>query len=213
MLNLSIAMLTRRWLVITLFFNIFLLGVQTSPQDQPQITAPAPGSAVQGTITILGSTDLPQFQYAEVAFSYSESQPESWFLIKQSQEPVKDGILAAWDTTTIADGDYRLRLQVYLTNGGYLTTELTGLRVRNYTAVETNTPTPSTQSNTPVMVATPTPILPTATPRFTPTILPPNPAQVHPSNLAGSIAAGIGTTVALFLLLALYQAAHRGGRS
>jgi hypothetical protein len=206
-------MSTRKRRVILLLLWFFLLGAQTSPQDQPQIAAPVPGSALQGTITILGTTDLSDFQYAEVAFSYSGNQPESWFLIHQSQETVNDGILAAWDTTTIADGNYRLRLQVYLTNGSIKSTEIAGLRVRNYTSVETNTPAPSAISNPPVIVNTPTPIQPTATPRFTPTILPANPAQVQPANLVGSIAAGVGTAVVLFLLLALYQSAHHRGRS
>jgi hypothetical protein len=213
MLNLPIAMLTRRRLAIILFFCFFLLGAQATPQDQPQINAPVPGSALQGTITIQGTTGLPEFQYAEVAFSYSENQPESWFLIQQSREPVKDGILAAWDTTTIADGDYRLRLQVYLTNGRVMTTEIAGLRVRNYTPVETNTPAPTSQSDTPVVVDTSTPILPTTTPLFTPTAFPPNPAQVHPSDLTGSVTAGIGAAVVIFAILALYESAHNRGRS
>jgi hypothetical protein len=212
MLNLPIAMSTKRWRFVIFIVWFFLLGAQTPPQDQPQITAPAAGSALQGTITILGSTDIPDFQYAEVDFSYSENQPESWFLIQQSQEPVKDGVLAAWDTTTIADGNYRLRLQVYLTNGEWVSTELSGLRVRNYTPVETNTPTLSTLSTTPEIVDSPTPILLTPTPKNTPTLFPPNPARVYPSNLNGSIAAGIGATVVLFMLLALYQAANRRGR-
>ena len=206
-------MSTKRWLFVTLIVCFFLLGAQTPPQDQPHITAPAAGSALQGTITIMGSTDIAGFQYAEVNFSYAGSQPESWFLIQQSQEPVKDSVLAVWDTTTIADGDYRLRLQVYLTNGELMSTELSGLRVRNYTPVETNTPTPAALSITPDIVFTPTPILLTATPRNTPTLFPLNPARVYPSSLNGSIAAGIGATVVLFIFLALYQAANRRGRS
>ncbi len=213
MLNLPIAMLTRRRLVITLFFYFFLLGAQSTPQDQPQINTPTPGTALQGVITIQGTTNIPEFQYAEVAFSYAENQPESWFLIQQSKDPIIDGVLATWDTTTIADGNYRLRLQVYLTDGSVLSSEIAGLRVRNYTPVETDTPTPSTLSNTPVIVNTSTPILPTATPRLTPTAFPPNPAQVQPSDLNGSIAIGIGAAVAIFILLALYQSAHRRGRS
>ncbi len=213
MLNLPIAMLTRRRLVITLFFCFFLLGAQSTPQDQPQINTPAPGSALQGNITIQGTTNIPEFQYAEVAFSYAENQPESWFLIQQSKDPVINGVLATWDTTTIADGNYRLRLQVFLTDGSMLTSEIAGLRVRNYTPVETDTPTPSTLSNTPVIVNTSTPILPTVTPRFTPTVFPPNPAQVQPSDLNGSIAIGIGAAIAIFILLALYQSSHHQGRS
>ena len=212
MLNLPIAMLTRRWRVIFLFLYIFLLGAQTPPPEEPQISAPLPGEALQGAISIFGTTDLPEFQYAEVAFSYSGNQPESWFLIQQSQDPVTDGILAVWDTTTIADGNYRLRVQVYLTDGSLKSKEISGLRVRNYTPAETNTPAPSDVANTPTIANTATPIQPTTTPRLTPTIFPPNPAQVQPSNLVGSITAGIGATIAVFIILALYQSAHHRGR-
>lgn len=191
-----------------------LLGAQTQPQpDQPRLVSPFPGSALQGSVTVSGFTDLPDFQSAEVSFSYTGSQPESWFLIQQLLAPVKEGPLTVWDTTTIADGNYRLRLQVFLTTGKMVETSISSLRVRNYSAVETNTPTSLNAQAATRPPLPPTSIPLTSTPRSTPTPLRPNPAQVQPSNLVDSLGLGVGITVLLFILLALYQAAHHQGRS
>ncbi len=205
-------MSTKRWRFFWLVTWIFLLGAQTTPPDQPRLSAPLPGSAVQGSVTISGMTDLADFQSAEVSFSYSDAQPESWFLIQQLPAPQKEGPLAVWDTTTIADGNYRLRLQVFQSNGKMVESFISGLRVRNYTPVETNTPTSLSAQTATHAPQTPSPIPLTATPRSTPTPLPPNPAQLQPTNLVLSLALGVGITALIFILLALYQSAHNQGK-
>ena len=126
MLNLPIAMSTKRALLGSILVFFFLLGARVSPGDQPRLQYPLPGSAVQGSVTITGSTDLPGFEYAELSFSYTGSQPESWFLIQPLRTPVKEGPLAVWDTTTIADGNYRLRLQIFLSGGKIAETAAAG---------------------------------------------------------------------------------------
>ena len=68
------------------------------------------------------------------------SDEGNWFLIQYSYEPVENGTLAVWDTSTIADGNYHLRIKVLLTDGRTRETIVSQLRVRNYTAVETSTP-------------------------------------------------------------------------
>jgi hypothetical protein len=167
---------------------------------------------VQGSLTVTGSTDLPGFDYAELSFSYSGTQPESWFLIQQMRAPVKEGALGVWDTTTIADGNYRLRLQVFLAGGKTAEAYTSGVRVRNYTPLETSTPTsPQASAERPLSAATPLPSSPT--PRATPTALPPNPAQILPASLLSSLGWGAGAASLLFLLLALYQAVHSQGKS
>ena len=172
---------------------------------------PLPGAAVQGSLTITGGTDLPGFEYAELSFSYTAAQPESWFLIQQLRAPVKEGPLAMWDTTTIADGNYRLRLQVFLTGGKIAEAYTAGLRVRNYTPLETSTPT-SMQTAAVIALVSPSVLPSSPTPRPTPTTLPPNPAQVAPANLLVSLGWGAGSAVLFFILLALYQAAHHQGK-
>jgi hypothetical protein len=214
MLNLPIAMLTRVLAGLSLILSFFMLGVQTQPPDLPRLTSPQTGAAVQGSLNITGSIPPVDFQYAEISFRYSGSPADTWFLIQQIRQPVKDALLAVWDTTTIADGTYTLRLQVFLTGGRILEVLQYGLRVRNYTAIETNTPTVApavthTKAALPVETATPVPLTPT--PRPTPTAFSANPAQIQPSQLTGSLAVGIGAAVVVFLIIGLYQGANKKG--
>lgn len=212
MLNLPIAMFTRLLAGFSLIVSFFLLGAQTPPPDVPYLTAPQSGSAVQGSVNILGTTTQAGFQYAEVSFRYTGGQAGNWFLIQQIRKPVKDALLAVWDTTTIADGGYALRLQVFLEGGKVDEVIQTGLRVRNYTAIETSTPTPfqaATRSAAPHPLETASPIPQTATPRPTPTPLPANPAQIQPTQLLGSLAIGFGAILLIFFGIAMYQGARK----
>ena len=182
-----------------------------TPPPGPRLDSPVAGAALQGSVVITGSSQVDGFDSAEVAFAYS-ANPDSWFLIQQSFAPVAEGTLAVWDTSTIADGSYRLRLIVYLKNGSQLSQMVPDLRVRNYTPIETSTPTlkganatnVQTSAVTPLITLTPT--LPTSTPISTPTPLPINPAEIQPGGLIYNGLLGLGFVVVLFLLLGLYRA-------
>jgi hypothetical protein len=177
------------------------------------ISSPVSGQALQGTISIEGNTMIEGFQDAELSFSYFNNPTNTWFLISQSTEPVANGLLAQWDTTTLSDGVYTLRLAVMRNNGQQITTTVPGVRVRNYTPVETNTPTPlpptSTITATPVPGDTPIPTY-TDTPTATPvppsaTPLPSNPLQLSGHQVVINIGKGALTVVGLFALLGFYQ--------
>lgn len=187
-----------------------------SPQSEPTSTpspaailSPAAGEALQGNISITGRTSAPGFQSAELTFAYSHNPTDSWFLIWESREPIADGLLAHWDTTTLTDGEYTLRLVVILEDGSQPSTTVPDLRVRNYTPIETNTPTPVTPTatlkpgDTPIPTLTPTPtqtpIPPTAT------LLPPNPARLTLSEIAQGFGKGALVVIGLFALLGVYQ--------
>ncbi len=211
MLNLPIAMV-QVYIRIIFFICSGLLpaGLVQAQTAEPgiEVTAPLPGSALQGNVVISGSTDLPGFQAAEVDFSYEQTGLENWFLIQQSQQPVTGGTLAVWDTSKIADGNYRLRVQVSLEGGRVVETTITGLRVRNYTVVETSTPTQAitaegTLTQAPTR-ATATSIVLTSTPQLSPTVLPPNPAQLQPGSLLFNLVMGVAFVVSLFVLLGIY---------
>jgi hypothetical protein len=208
MLNLTVAMSSKKWVLFFLLCTVFLVGAQTPPQEQPQLLTPSAGGAVQGTFTITGTTDLPDFKYAELSFSYAAASSKTWFLIQQIPTPVKSGPLAVWDTTTIADGIYQLRLQLFLANGQILETIVPGIRVRNYTPVETSTVSPQQSTATVIPIESPTAIPVTATPRDTPTRLPTNPVPVLVSSLNASLAWGVGAALLLFILFFIYQAVH-----
>ena len=172
-------------------------------EPKPAIISPGPGEALQGMVEIAGTTDVPGFRRVEIAFAYQSDKTSTWFLLQQSSDRVKEGALASWDTTMITDGTYRLRMQVFLQDGQILESTLSGLRVRNYTTIETSTP-----EVRPAGRATPTP---TSTPRadFQPesvdaTPLPTNPAQVTAQHLQASVLRGVMVVFGAGLLGMLY---------
>ncbi len=83
----------------------------------PVITAPTAGQILRGQVSITGTTDMSNFASAELDFAYASDSTGSWFLIQTFSQPVANSELAIWDTTSISDGDYILRLRVTLQDG------------------------------------------------------------------------------------------------
>ncbi len=192
------------------------LPATTTPPLGIAILSPLPGQPLQGTVAIVINTNIPDFASAELSFAYAKHPLDTWFLLYESNQPVADAAVMQWDTNAISDGDYRLRLTVELTDGSQRTVEVTNLRVRNYSPIETNTPTPATPTATPPPQDTLAPTLtPTAswTPRPpTPTPLPRNPLALHPSQVALSAAQGGMAAAVVFALLGLYTFLRRLGK-
>jgi len=127
------------------------------------IAAPVDDQTVQGLLTIEGSASHPFFEAYDLAFAYQNDPTETWFVISDPVTlPVTNGPLALWDTSGLTDGNYRLRLRVFLSNGNRLQVIVENLRVRNYTAIETS------PAGTPAPFVTATSPSPTSTPRPTP---------------------------------------------
>lgn len=186
----------------------------TATLQPASIFAPAAGEALQGVVSIRGNSAAPGFQSAELAFAYQSDPTGSWFLIQQSSQPAPAEALASWDTTTITDGNYRLRLLVILTNGQVVESIVEGLRVRNYSPVETSTP----QHSAPAIPAGVPPAgaplttaraplhdyQPAAGLRVTPA--PTNPAQITRADLSASAARGGLAAIGALLLAVGYMA-------
>jgi hypothetical protein len=169
------------------------------------IQSPGTGKALQGNAAILGNTAVDGFTSATLYFGYTQDPTNTWFFIQSFDQPVANGMLAQWDTTTITDGAYDLKLSVLLQDGNKVDKIIRAVRVRNYTPIETDTPTPVTPSATPLPGAptstptrTPTPILPTGTP------LPTNPAQLSTAAVMDSLGKGALLVFGLFAILGLY---------
>lgn len=173
--------------------------------EKPELTirAPISGQALQGSVAIEGKIAASGFVSSELAFAYAGDPTGTWFLIAEAAEPVQDGVIAQWDTSAITDGDYNLRLRVLLEDGSHAETVVPGLRVRNYTPIETDTPTPVTPTatllpgDTPVVTATPR-ALPSASP------LPANPAEVSSQDILLSMGKGALAIAGLFALMGVY---------
>ncbi len=182
---------------VWILLNNRLVSPQTEPE--PEITSPRPGEALQGLVPITGSDNLPGFVSSEIAFAYSSETTSSWFLVATIDHPVIAGMLATWDTASITDGNYILRLRVQLNDGSFRDVTVQNLRVRNYTPVET--PTPGPTAIKPTLVPT---LTLTATPFPTPTPLPTNQAILTTTDLSMSIGVGGLGAVVLFAVLGIY---------
>ncbi len=161
-----------------------------------EITQPAPGDAVSGLLTIYGTADHPAFAAYDLAFAYADNPTDTWFPLGEPVHvPVVDGRLGLWDTTQIADGDYLLRLRLWLQDGTALQDIVTGIRVRNQSPAETPTPIPAA---TLAPLPTPTPTSPA----------PPQPSTVstsaHRGRAVGALATGVLAALLGMALLALY---------
>jgi hypothetical protein len=148
-------------LILRLMVLLFALPGFLSPPWQSaapvaSITAPLNGQALQGIVTISGSAAGAGFQAAELSFAYAGDRStggadqRTWFLIRQIPSPVTQDVLAQWDTTTISDGVYDLQLVVTLEDGQQVSALVSQVRVRNYSPVETDTPTAVPPSATPL---------------------------------------------------------------
>jgi len=193
--------------LISMLIGLLPFGGFLLPINQPKVTSPLAGEALQGVVVVQGSTDVPGYLSSEVAFSYDQDDA-SWFVLEQAREPVADGQLAVWDTTTITDGTYRLRVTVWLDTGETSETVVTGLRVRNYSPIETSTPVANDQAGAESLQSSPTPLPATPTPAPTFTPLPANPARITPSGLTFGWLSGASYAVIGFVLLGAYLAAR-----
>jgi hypothetical protein len=191
---------------LRLFLPVVLL---IAAQDAPPIaiTSPLAGDILRGQVTITGTTDIPNFFSAQLDFSYASNPTGTWFAIQTLSQPVTDSTLTSWDTTSISDGDYILRLRVNLLDNTFQ--EIT-VPIQIGNDVTPSTPTVvSTATLNVVEVQIPTPFLlaasptPTTPPRPTPTALPTNPASLGQTAIYASLARGAAVIFGLFILSGL----------
>jgi len=183
-----------------------LILLMIAAQDTPPIalTSPNTGDILRGQVTITGTTDVPGFVSAKLDFAYASNQTGSWFALQTLSQPVQDSALFTWDTTTVTDGEYVLRLQVFLADS--TTQEVTvPVRIQNDTPIPTTTPVPTATLEEFVSVQIPTPFLlaasatPTDVPRPTPTPLPANPVALSQNEIYASLGRGALVMLGLFV--------------
>ena len=114
------------------------------------ILSPVPGNIVAGNVQMLGSAIHPQFLQYQVEFGPDPNPNNLWFPATSAvPTPILNGLLGIWNTTTVQDGRYQLRLRVYLRDGTLLTTVINNITVQN----RVNTPVPSPTQNIPRPIA------------------------------------------------------------
>ena len=182
------------------------------------ITSPTQAQVVTGSVNITGTAAHPQFARYEVAFAYDPNPTDTWFEVQPpSTHQVTDGILAVWNTTSITDGNYMIRLRVFSSSSSTPSeTIVRNVKVRNNAPTETLATSVTTE---PTVVPSPTTVLlgPTATLLPPPTatgssvsVLPEVPAAVPAfldlSSYSSAFCNGVYFTGGAFLLLGSYVA-------
>lgn len=193
-------------IIIIILSSTILTPLLVSAQapGYAEITHPQPGEAIFGLVTIEGSAAHPSFVAFELSFANQPAISNTWFPIMQPiHSPVTDGKLGIWDTTGITDGNYQLRLRVWLKSGNVLEAIVGDLRIRN--TMPTETPTVAL----PDAMPSPSPVEPTSTPRPTPIPLPNNdgPTRVVRALVTGGIVSAVS-----LLLLGVYLAIRKSMR-
>lgn len=189
-------------------FLLPLLLLLIAAQDSPPIaiTSPAPEEVLRGQVTITGRVDIVNFTSVQLEFAYTPNPTDTWFTIQTFSQPMVDPTLAVWDTTSITDGDYVLRLRVNFQDGSSQEATVP-IKIGNDAL-----PTPTTElTSTPEadVALIPTPFLlaasptPTEVPRPTPTALPSNPASLEGSQIYTSLGRGALVILGLFALAGL----------
>ncbi len=192
--------------LLLIVFLVLLPAQVAAQQSAPLITAPTEGQVIHGLVNVFGSSAGEGMILAELSFAYA-ADPTVWFPIAQIEQAVEQGLLAVWDTTRIADGEYHLRLRVLFQDGTTREAVVHNLRVRNTSPTETPSPVPTpTLSPTPTLplADTPAPLPPpTATRRLTPTPLPPNPLTLPPQAIGRAMLHAAWIALLAFLLFLL----------
>ncbi len=178
-------------------------AVPATAVPQAAVLSPQPGQALQGSVPVEIGIAGPGYQSVEVAFAYANNPTGVWFPIYQGNlpdDPAADPAalqapITEWDTSAISDGAYTLRVVLTLADGSRQTYDVGGLRVRNYTPIETDTPAPvptTALPPTPDQAATQTAsALASATP-----LPPPGATPDSAATASAAIAAATATAIA-----------------
>jgi hypothetical protein len=191
-------------------FVLLLIAAQDAPPVA--ITSPVPDEVLRGPVTITGSLNVPSFLSAQLEFAYASDSTNTWFTIQAFSQPLTDSTLAVWDTTSITDGEYVLRLRVNFEDG--TVQEVTvPVKIGNDllptpTPEPTSTPEPETAliPTAFLLAASPTP---TDLPRPTPTALPTNPVSLGQGQIYTSLGRGALVILGLFALAGLIIRSRR----
>lgn len=175
------------------------------------VLSPMDGQVVAGTVEIKGSVPDDDFDYAEVSFAFSDETVSNWFLISRLDQTVHDETLALWDTTTITDGVYKLKVTVHRKNGTTSEIMVEDIRVGNYTHYDVPTATAAAVSAVETPSANET-VEPTVVMKPLPTDLPRNPASIGEDDFKLSLISGVTLAVLVLVVLSIYVLFRRVAR-
>ncbi len=142
-------------------------GVRAAPRAQepkPVIAQPEQDAAVRGVVQLVGTAVHPQFLRYELYYApWPVPSDQAWIFIGDAhfqQQPL--GLLGTWDSRSVPDGAYALRVRVVKQDGNYNDSDPRRVVVVNTQPQATPTPIP-TEEPTAEPTALPTELPATAT--------------------------------------------------
>lgn len=104
-------------------------GMSGCVPDQIMLTSPKPGEEVNGTVTLIGTANAPNFGFYK--YEIAPVGTDNWTTISAGAEIKVDKDLGQWNTTTLANGDYFLQLVIIDNVGQTLEPCVIAVRVAN----------------------------------------------------------------------------------
>ena len=137
-----------------------VLAAPAIQEQRPLIAQPEQDAAVRGIVQLVGTAVHAQFQRFELYYApFPVPSDQSWIFIGDAhynQQPL--GLLGTWDSRSVPDGTYVLRVRVVRQDGNYLDSDPRRVLVANTRLPDTPTP-----AVTDSPAAPPTPLPPTPT--------------------------------------------------
>lgn len=93
------------------------------------IASPINGSSVSGVVTLAGRAEL-EGAFVRYQVDFSTAGLNLWVLIDSAPQAVMDGPFGRWDTTSLPEGAYDLRVRTIDTSGNYCEQITTPIYVR-----------------------------------------------------------------------------------
>lgn len=112
-----------------------------------EITSPRANAQLRGTVEVTGSAYLAgDFSFYKLEYAPA-TVPGGWVFILEGRQEVLDGLLGVWNTATVPDGTYLLKLTVVHLNSQFQETAPRQVVVANAQPTETATPTATPEAS------------------------------------------------------------------
>jgi hypothetical protein len=104
-------------------------GMSGCVPDKIMITSPEPGDVVSGTVNITGTARVPNFGFYK--YEVAPMGTQNWATISAERDQKQNEKLGEWNTSSLTNGDYFLRLVITDNVGMPLEPCVIALRVAN----------------------------------------------------------------------------------
>jgi len=104
-------------------------GMSGCVADKIMITSPKSGDVVTAVVDLIGTADAPNFGFYK--YEIAPVGTQNWATVSAEREPKKAELLGKWNTLSLGNGDYFLRLVITDNVGNSLEPCVIAIRVMN----------------------------------------------------------------------------------